>query len=814
MKYLKQFRWILCITVLSVLMTLPVLCMADIQTPVLKKAYADGNNIRVVWDPVDGAAGYRVYRKSIDDWKAVAVVWNTAEYLDSNISKDITYTYTVRCVNSSGSLISSYDRNGVKCCISSGSSSSSNISTPVLTGASSEGSGIRVRWNKVSGATGYRVYRKSTGNWKAIANIGNVDNYLDSGVTAGTTYTYTVRCLNMSGQLISSYDRQGVSAKYTTTTGANNLATPTLVKASTDGSKVVVQWNKVSGSAGYRVYRKTTGNWEAIKNVGDVNSYTDTNVSNGVTYTYTIRCLNKSGQLISSYDRNGISVTVSGSSKSGTLSTPVLVSASAEGSWIRVRWNAVSGAAGYRIYRKSTGNWQAIADIGSTSSYLDNGVSAGSTYTYTVRCLNKSGQLVSSYDHTGVSVTAFGSSKSGELSTPVLVGASAEGSGVRVSWNIVQGAAGYRVYRKSTGNWKAIVDIGNTNSYLDNGVASGSTYTYTVRCLDKSGQLISSYDHAGVSINYSGKTPTELPTPVLTSVTAEGTWLRVKWQAVSGATGYRIFRKTTGNWQAIDNVGNVNSYLDTNVKAGVKYTYTVRCLINSSLVSSFDRAGVTGFVPNDWIKVGKTWKYYDENGNYIKSSPLIGGHSKKDLTSLKDKNNDFIAWMDIPGTNVSHPVVHSDNVEWYLNRNFEGKSSKDGTLLSLGKCNWRNPSRNIVIYGHHVEGSGDRMFKALLKYKKESYYKEHPYIYLDSMYWNGRYKIFAVFDMLEGTIDPSKTSFASNKEFSNFVAKAKKMSYYDTGVTPGENANIITLVTCDRYYKPGVGRLIVMAVRN
>ena len=435
------------------------------------------------------------------------------------------------------------------------------------------------------------------------------------------------------------------------------------------------------------------------------------------------------------------------------------------------------------------------------------------TYTYTIRCLNKSGQLISSYDRNGISVTVSGSSKSGTLSTPVLVGASAEGSGVRVRWNAVSGAAGYRIYRKSTGNWQAIADIGSTSSYLDNGVSAGSTYTYTVRCLDKSGQLISSYDHAGVSINYSGKTPTELPTPVLTSVTAEGTGLRVKWQAVSGATGYRIFRKTTGNWQAIDNVGNINSYLDTNVKAGVKYTYTVRCLINTSLVSSFDRAGVTGFVPNDWIKVGKTWKYYDENGNYIKSSPLIGGHSKKDLTSLKDKNNDFIAWMDIPGTNVSHPVVHSDNVEWYLNRNFEGKSSKDGTLLSLGKCNWRNPSRNIVIYGHHVEGGGDRMFKALLKYKNEGYYKDHQYIYLDSMYWNGRYKIFAVFDMLEGTIDPSKTSFASNKEFSNFVAKAKKMSYYDTGVTPNENANIITLVTCDRYYKPGVGRLIVMAVK-
>ena len=71
-----------------------------------------------------------------------------------------------------------------------------------------------------------------------------------------------------------------------------------------------------------------------------------------------------------------------------------------------------------------------------------------------------------------------------------------------------------------------------------------------------------------------------------------------------------------------------------------------------------------------------------------------------------------------------------------------------------------------------------------------------------------------MFDMIEGTIDPSKTSFGSDNEFMEFVNFAKSHSKYDTGVSVGKNDTIITLVTCDRYFKLGVGRLIVMAVRE
>ncbi len=195
-------------------------------------------------------------------------------------------------------------------------------------------------------------------------------------------------------------------------------------------------------------------------------------------------------------------------------------------------------------------------------------------------------------------------------------------------------------------------------------------------------------------------------------------------------------------------------------------------------------------------------------------APRIGYYTQINLTECKNQNSDFIAWLKIPGTTIDYPVVHTNNTDYYLTHTFDGTKSDLGTLFSLGKANWKRPSRNIVIYGHHVEGSGYKMFKALLKYKDASYYKDHSTVYLDSMYADGSYQIFAVFNETEGDIDPSCSSFASNAEFLDFVYAAKDLSLYDTGVVLNEEDHIITFVTCDRYFKRGVGRLVVMAVKR
>lgn len=192
---------------------------------------------------------------------------------------------------------------------------------------------------------------------------------------------------------------------------------------------------------------------------------------------------------------------------------------------------------------------------------------------------------------------------------------------------------------------------------------------------------------------------------------------------------------------------------------------------------------------------------------YVTNSML----TQANLDECYTKNIEFVAWLKIPGTEVNYPVVWSDNIEYYLNYTFEGKRSSLGTLFSLGRCDWSKPSKNLAIYGHDVEGSGKRMFKKLLDYKSEAFYKEHKYIYLDSIYGPGKYEVFAAFDITVGDLDLSVSTFGSNKEFKSFVNKAKAKTPYITTAKVKSSDKIISLVTCDRYFKRHVGRFIVMA---
>lgn len=189
------------------------------------------------------------------------------------------------------------------------------------------------------------------------------------------------------------------------------------------------------------------------------------------------------------------------------------------------------------------------------------------------------------------------------------------------------------------------------------------------------------------------------------------------------------------------------------------------------------------------------------------------GKTGADLAKCKSVNSDFVAWITIPGSNVNYPIVQSDNIEHYLDYNFYGKKSNLGTLFTLSKSNWKRPGKNIVVFGHDVEGSGNKMFKALLQYKNESYYNTHKTIYLDSIYHTGVYEVFAAFDITVGDLDPSTSNFASNAEFLDLVYAAKDLTNYKTTAVINEEDTIVSLVTCDRFFKRQVGRFVVMAVR-
>lgn len=186
-------------------------------------------------------------------------------------------------------------------------------------------------------------------------------------------------------------------------------------------------------------------------------------------------------------------------------------------------------------------------------------------------------------------------------------------------------------------------------------------------------------------------------------------------------------------------------------------------------------------------------------------------NTARDLKALKAQNSDFAGWLTIAGTNVDYPVVCSDNTDYYLTHTFNGTKSSLGTLFSLGKTDYGS-SKNIAIYGHHITGSGQKMFKPLLSYKDKSFWNDHRTITLETLSGKRTYTIFAVINMENDEWDPSTADFVNNDEFAAFVNRAKEQALYDTGVSVSASDCILTLITCDRSYAGKDGRLVVMAV--
>lgn len=197
-----------------------------------------------------------------------------------------------------------------------------------------------------------------------------------------------------------------------------------------------------------------------------------------------------------------------------------------------------------------------------------------------------------------------------------------------------------------------------------------------------------------------------------------------------------------------------------------------------------------------------------------KSPPEIDIGTGADLAACLAQNDDFIAWIRIPGTNVDYPVVWTDDAEHYLHHTFTGKQGAAGTLFSLMKTDYSIPSRNIAIYGHHLKSTGEKMFTSLMRYKNPDFYEDNKTVMLDSLYRHSEYTIFAVMNMKVGDWEPSRTTFSGDAAFMAFVNRANSESLYDTGVEVGADDHILTLITCDRSYAGKEGRLVILAVER
>lgn len=237
-------------------------------------------------EAADDVTGYRVYRYDPDQDKYVYLKSTTSrKYTDEDVTSGKTYQYKVRCYWTIGGT--NYYGNY---------SSVISVTTPPakVTEVDTEtrsSTYLTLNWKKVSGASGYRIYKYNTSSksYEKVTTIskGSTVSYKITGLTAATEYQFKVRA----------YKKTDTGTLWGSSSSAYKDCTKPAqtknLKAATKSSAVTLTWSKVARAGGYRIYRynSKTKKYEKIATVkgNKTFSYKNTKLKKGSTMKYKVR---------------------------------------------------------------------------------------------------------------------------------------------------------------------------------------------------------------------------------------------------------------------------------------------------------------------------------------------------------------------------------------------------------------------------------------------------------------------------------------------------------------------------------------------
>ncbi|MBQ6163275.1 MAG: fibronectin type III domain-containing protein [Clostridia bacterium] len=249
-----------------------ITCLAPI-TPTL----ANGKTgMTLTWTKVAGADGYYVFRKtgsgSYTTLKKI-VGADTLTYTDTTAVSGTKYTYAVRAYKST-----------TKGAYTAKSMTRLSAVKPTLTNIAS---GIYVKWTKVTGATGYYVYRKAgSGSYSLVKKITDTATvtFTDTAVKDknGVKYTYIVKAYK--GTTKSAYTAK---ATYRLTGVAISSVT------NSAAGSMTVKWAQNAKATGYQIQYATNSKFTSAKTVtvsgASTLSKTIASLTKGSTYYVRVR---------------------------------------------------------------------------------------------------------------------------------------------------------------------------------------------------------------------------------------------------------------------------------------------------------------------------------------------------------------------------------------------------------------------------------------------------------------------------------------------------------------------------------------------
>ncbi len=312
---------------------------------------------------------------------------------------------------------------------------------------------------------------------------------------------------------------------------------------------------------------------------------------------------------------------------------------------------------------------------------------------------------------------------------------------IKVSWDKIEDLDGYKVYRatKKTGKYSLIKTVTNpsTTSYINTGRTIGKTYWYKVKGYKK-------IDGKTVYTKYSA---VKSAVPRLSTVKITKVYLpkdfqtRVKWNKVSGATGYQVYRKRTdqSKWKLMKTVSSKYNYATDLMKGNFDsvwggqelwdyddiyhdWEYKVRAIRKSGGKTYYGYFSKPCKYQQDWtikeiqkelIAYGESFEFtlhawYDGKGNPVDYMTYEGDDMElKPIPGGEKYHLEHYLGSDDNETNHSWSVLWPEEVNKYQKKDSILKQVKSTVKYEINRLAKNNPQYWDEYYAHYDGTWGD-----------------------------------------------------------------------------------------------------------
>ena len=356
------------------------------------------------------------------------------------------------------------------------------------------------------GVTEYTIRRCTGASCTPTTVIGTVTSgttFQSMGLTASTTYRYAVIASDAAGN-----DSAASNTATAATTAATDTSAPTvptgLTATATSSSQINLAWQASTDNVGvteYSIYRCSGNGCVPSGPIGTVSSGTtfqNTGLAAGTTYTYAVTASDAAGN-DSAFSLRATATTPAPTDTSAPTVPTGLTATATSTSQINLAWQASTdnvGVTGYTIRRctgvSCTPTTTIINTVTSGTTFQNTGLTASTTYTYTVSARDAAGND-SAASNTATAATTAATDTSAPTVPTGLTATATSSSQINLAWQASTdnvGVTGYSIYRCSGAGCSPATNVGTATSgtsFSNTGLTASTTYTYAVTASDAVG---------------------------------------------------------------------------------------------------------------------------------------------------------------------------------------------------------------------------------------------------------------------------------------------------------------------------------------